>query len=293
MTRFYPCAEVLHDGADELGEGPVWLPETGEVGWVDILGETFHRCRLDTGAVTSTKLGQPVSAVVRRTGGGLGVAAQEGVLLLDPAGEVERVLPVEEDLPGNRLSDAAVDPLGRLWFGTLDADLLHGRGALYRLGEDGQPVTVLAGTSISNGLGWSPDGRLLYFVDSATQRVDVLDFDPATGTASGRRPWVVFGDADGVPDGLAVDEEGGVWVALWRGGQVRRYDADGELSAVVPLPVRQVTSCAFGGEDLGTLFITTATVEMSEPERRAEPLAGGLFQVRTEQRGLAQPLLTI
>lgn len=291
MVRVYPCAEALHRGADELGEGPVWLPDSQEIGWVDIPAGAFHRCRLATSEVTVRGFGQPISAIVRRATGGLAVAAQEGVLLLDAAGALERVVTVEPDIPGNRLADAAVDPLGRLWFGTLDAGLLHGCGALYRLDDTGRPVTVLASTSISNGLGWSPDGRSLYYIDSATRRVDIFDFDPGKGVARHRRPWVVLADAEGVPDGLAVDEEGGVWIALWGGGQVRRYTPDARLSAVVPLPVRQVTSCAFGGDDLRTLFITTATAEMTDGERLAEPLAGALFQVATDQRGLAPTLL--
>jgi sugar lactone lactonase YvrE len=149
----------------------------------------------------------------------------------------------------------------------LDESRLH-QGALYRYDPDGTLHTKLTGVSLSNGIGWSPDGRRMYYVDTMAQRVDVIDFDPDTGALHDRRPWVTIDDADGGPDGLTVDDEGGVWVALWGGSAVRRYRPDGELDGVIELPVSQVTACCFAGE---RLIITTASRGVSEPG------AGNLF----------------
>ncbi|MBB4795939.1 SMP-30/gluconolactonase/LRE family protein [Streptomyces nodosus] len=272
-----PTGPVLRTG-DQLGEGPAWDGVRGELLWVDILRGRLHRYTPATGEFSHRQFGHAVSAVLPRAGGGLAVAAHHGVLLLDADGEVERTITVPGEPGSNRLGDAGVDPAGRLWFGTLDAEMLPGRGALHRLAPGSSvPERVLDRTSVANGIGWSPDGSRMYFVDSATRRIDVLDFDPATGEARDRRPWVSIEDEAGVPDGLAVDAEGGVWVALWRGGQIRRYDAGARHDATLPLPVRQVTSCAFGGPALDRLYVTTGRVEMDGRRLAAEPDAGAVF----------------
>jgi sugar lactone lactonase YvrE len=286
MTRIIRGARPVVECTNELGEGPLWDEERRQVVWVDILAGEVHRHDLTTGAHRVTQEGRAVSAVVPRAGGGLALMTAQGVLLRAPGGDDELLLPVEEEIAGNRLGDAAADPQGRLWVGSLDADLAPGKGTLYRWAVGEPLVPALRPVSVSNGIGWSPDGKVMYYIDSATRRVDAWDFDPETGLPANRCTLATIEDADGLPDGLAVDDEGGVWVALWLGGQVRRYLPDGTLDTVVPLPVRRVTSCAFGGEDLTTLFITTARVEMTERELEAEPLAGALFAVQTEVRGL-------
>lgn len=286
VTEFYRAR-------DELGEGPAWHEAKGALLWVDIIRSRLYHCELGTGTSGPTprvlELGQAVSAALPRSNGGTVVAVDDGLQLLDAAWDLELHVPVETGIPDNRLGDMGVDPRGRLWFGTLDRDLTAGRGALYRLDPDRTVTKILDRTSIANGVGWSPDGTLMYFADSATGRIDVLDYDVSKGSAADRRPWVSIDHADGLPDGLAVDSAGGVWVALWGGGQVRRYAADGILSAVIPLPVRNVTSCCFGGASLSRLFITTARVEMTERMLRAEPLAGSVFVVDTAFRGLDLP----
>ncbi len=275
-------------GADKLGEGPAWFADEGVLRWVDILRGWLHAIRLDGTDHQIRQFGHAVSAVVPRRCGGLAVAGDSGVLLLDADGGLESVCPVEASTPGNRLGDVGVDPAGRLWLGTLDRDMLVGRGALYRLDADRQLTKVLSGTSVANGIGWSPAGDRMYFIDSATWRIDVLDYDVRDGSATDRRPWVHIDHADGSPDGLAVDSEGGVWVALWAGGQVRRYTADGRLDAVLPVPVRQVTSCCFAGPDLDTLVITSARVEMDQQALRLEPCAGSVFLADPGVRGMPQ-----
>ncbi|WP_327045823.1 SMP-30/gluconolactonase/LRE family protein [Microbispora sp. NBC_01189] len=290
MRVFPVLPEPVCRAGDLLGEGPAWDPVTGALLWVDVLRCRVYRHVPHTGETSFREFGHAVSAVLPRAGGGLIVAARPGLMLLDAAGVPERTVEVPGEPAGNRLGDAGVDPAGRLWFGTLDADMLPGRGGLHRIAPGAAaPERILDRTSVANGIGWSPDGTRMYFVDSATRRVDVFDYDPATGTASGRRAWVTVEDEAGVPDGLAVDAEGGVWVALWRGGQVRRYREDGGHDATVPLPVRQVTSCAFGGPELDRLYITTGRVEMDRRRLAAEPEAGAVFAADVGVRGVPVP----
>ncbi|MFF2330583.1 MULTISPECIES: SMP-30/gluconolactonase/LRE family protein [unclassified Streptomyces] len=290
MPALREPAEVVLAAGCELGEGPAWDDATGELHWVDIPLGRLHRCDPVTGATSYRAFAYEVSAVLPRTGGGLAVAARHGILLLDPEGRTEETVAVPGEPAGNRLGDAGVDPAGRLWFGTLDTEMLPGRGALYRLDPgDRRPCRVLEATSVANGIGWSPDGTRMYFVDSATRRIDVLDYDPATGAATGRRPWATVEDEAGVPDGLAVDAEGGVWVALWRGGQIRRYAPDGRHDTTLPLPVRQVTSCAFGGPGLSRLYATTGRVAMHGRQLAAEPDAGAVFAADVGVPGLPVP----
>jgi sugar lactone lactonase YvrE len=281
-------ATEFYSGADELGEGPTWFPDEGVLRWVDILRGRLHTIRIDGTDRRTRQFDHPISAAVPRRGGGMAIAGDSGVLLLDADGRVESVCPVEARSSSNRLGDVGVDPAGRLWLGTLDRDMLVGRGALYRLDPDGRLTQVLGGTSVANGIGWSPTGDRMYFIDSATWRIDVFNYDLGDGAATDRRPWVSIDHADGSPDGLAVDSEGGVWVALWAGGQVRRYDADGRLDAVLAVPVRQVTSCCFAGPKLDTLVITSARVEMDERALRLEPAAGSVFLADPGVRGLPQ-----
>jgi sugar lactone lactonase YvrE len=183
------------------------------------------------------------------------------------------------------MNDGKCDPSGAFLAGTMHRDEVAGAGALYRLSPDGSVDRLISGVTISNGLGWSPSGDRMYYVDSPTQAVDVVDYD-AFGPLGGRRRFAEIAPADGMPDGLAVDAEGGVWVALWGGSQVRRFTADGMLDDIVELPVSQVTSCAFGGEDWGELYITSASWEYDEARFQDEPLAGAVFAARPGVSGM-------
>jgi len=176
------------------------------------------------------------------------------------------------------MNDGACDRAGRFYAGTMAIDESPGKGALYRLEPDHSVSKVFAGLGISNGIGWSPDDRLMYYIDSLAYRVDVLDYDPVTGAMGERRPFVHLGSGDVVPDGLAVDAEGSVWVAVWGGGVIQRCSADGRLTGVVRLPAANVTSCAFGGAGLDQLYVTTA----AGPGRSG----GGLFSCPAGVTGL-------
>jgi sugar lactone lactonase YvrE len=263
----------------DLGEGPCWDPGGQCLYWVDIPAGIVHQLAGDAHA--TWQVGQPVGAVAVRGQGGLILAARDGFLALDlDTGGVSVIAEVEADRPGNRMNDAACDRAGRMFAGTKAEDDAPGAGSLYRLDPDHRLTTVLTGVTISNGIGWSPDESLMYYIDSPTRRVDVLDFDPATGTGGNRRPFAELPSGQAIPDGLAVDADGGVWVALWDGGTVLRYDLSGQVSAVVTVPVRRPTSCAFGGAGLDVLYITTA----SGPGRASG--GGGLFACRPGYTGL-------
>ncbi|MET9757765.1 SMP-30/gluconolactonase/LRE family protein [Streptomyces sp. NPDC006372] len=283
--------EVAVRAEAELGEGPTWDAATGRLLWIDILGSRVHTYDPATGRRTVRRTEQHVGAVKPRAGGGLVLNLRDGIGLLDPGpdgdpGDVSgsgfRWLH-HEPVPGRRANDAAIAPDGTLWAGTMRYDEAPGGGTLSRIGADGSVEVILGDVAVSNGTGWSPDGRLMYYIDSPTRRIDV--FDHADGQVSGRRTLAEIEDGAGFPDGLTVDAEGCVWVALWEGAAVRRYTPDGELDRVIPLPVPRVTACAFAGPDLTDLYITTARVGLASPP----PLSGSLLVVPGAGKGLAQP----
>ncbi|MBR8641502.1 SMP-30/gluconolactonase/LRE family protein [Streptomyces tuirus] len=281
MTTPY---EVAVRAEAELGEGPTWDAATGRLLWIDILGSRVHTYDPATGHRTVRRTEQHVGAVKPRAGGGLVLNLRDGIGLLDPEGDFRWLH--HEPVPGRRANDAAVAPDGTLWAGTMRYDEAPGGGTLSRIGGDGSVEVVLDDVTVSNGTGWSPDGRLMYYVDTPTRRVDVFDY--ADGRVSGRRPLTEIEDGAGFPDGLTVDAEGCVWVALWDGAAVRRYTPDGELERVIPLPVPRVTACAFAGPDLTDLYITTARVGLASPP----PLSGSVLVVPGAGKGLAQPAFT-
>lgn len=275
--------EVLVRGGADLGEGPVW--NAGQLHWLDILRHEVHRFDPETGTDTLQRYDEPVAAMAPRDTGGTVATLGRRVVLLDQNGSVSGP-PLAELPTGDRGNDGKCDPQGRYLVGTLTAAQHPGACALYRLDEPGRLTVVVPDVTLSNGLDWNPSGDLLYFVDTPTQRIDVFDY-AADGSVGDRRLFVDLAAAPGRPDGLTVDAEGGVWVAMIRGGQLRRYDAAGQLDSVIELPVAKVTSCTFGGADLGDLFVTTASFQMSAIEHAAEPLAGALLRLRPGVAGKA------
>ena len=261
----------------ELGEGPVWDPRSGRLVWVDILGRKIHATDPATGVTASIETPLHVGAVAPRARGGFLGALQDGFWILGD-GPPRRITAIPESRPGLRFNDGKCDPAGRFWAGTMTYDVTPGAGALYRLDLDGRVTRVVPEVTISNGLAWSRDGRTMFYVDSPTHRIDAFTFDPETGTPTGRRTIVEIPPELGTPDGLTIDEDEGLWVALAHGGAVHRY-VDGRLDRVIALPVSLPTSCTFGGPELDTLFITSAWEHMTDEERAREPLAGALFRV--------------
>ncbi|MFI2431900.1 SMP-30/gluconolactonase/LRE family protein [Streptomyces sp. NPDC018693] len=276
-----PAYEVAVRAEATLGEGPTWDAARGRLLWLDILGARIHTYDPSTGRRTVRTTDQHIGAVKPRAGGGLVLNLRDGVALLDPDDSLRWLH--HEPVAGRRANDAAVAPDGSLWAGTMRYDEAPGGGTLSRLTGDGTVETVLDDVAVSNGTGWSPDGRLMYYIDSPTRRVDV--FDHEAGRVTDRRPFATIEDGAGFPDGLTVDAEGCVWVALWGGAAVRRYTPGGALDRVIELPTPLVTACAFGGPDLTDLYVTTARVGLDAPH----PVAGSLLVVPGAGKGLAQP----
>ena len=266
-----------------LSEGPRWHEERGELLWVDILGARFHRTRLtaDGGpaGIRTVALDRHVGAVTPVEGGGHLLAAGQGFIFVDEAGSVHELAQPGAGHVGVRMNDGACDPQGRFWAGTMAYDESPGAGTMYRLELDGTCSTVLTGLTISNDVGWSPDGATMYLSDSGASQVDAFDFDGATGAITHRRTLVHIDQPGIAPDGLTVDEQGDIWVALYGGWAVHRYGADGTLRATVDIPVAQATSCAFGGADRGTLFVTTGRERLDQDALERQPDAGRVFSV--------------
>ncbi len=276
--------EVVVASAAELAEGPVWDGRTSRLVWIDILSRRIHLTDVRSGASEVIQLPLHVGAVVPRAAGGFMAALQDGFWVVDD-GPAYRIATVGEARPGLRFNDGKCDPAGRFWAGTMAYDQSSGAAALYRLDSDGQATRMLDGVTISNGLAWSLDGRTMYYIDTPTQRIDAFSFMPATGEISDRRTEIQIPVEVGAPDGMTIDAEGGLWVALWGGAAVHRY-LDGRLDRVIKLPVSQPTSCAFGGEGLDELYVTSAWEGLSKEERKGQPLAGGLFRIRPGVRGV-------
>jgi len=227
-----------------------------------------------------------IGAAALRSSGGLVLAVRDGFGALDPAsGRFDMIAPVEADDPTIRMNDGKVDPAGRFWAGTMGVDHRPGVGTLYRLDPDLRVSPMVTGVSISNGLDWSLDGRTMYYIDTPTRRVDRFAFEVATGSIAERTPAVAIRDGAGSPDGMTVDAEGFLWVALWDGWSVERYSPDGRLDRRVEVPAAQTSSCAFGGPDLDLLFITTAQEGFPPGGHPDQPHAGGLFVCRPGVRG--------
>jgi sugar lactone lactonase YvrE len=273
--------EQLTDPLAYHGEGPVWWPGWGGLRWVDMLAGDLLTLRSD-GSVSRLHVGHVAAFVRPRSRGGYIVGLERGLGLADDVDEPPQPLPALWTDPGIRMNEGGCDPDGNLYAGSMAYDKGQGRATLYRLSPDGQSETVLPHVTISNGIGFSPDGRRAYYNDTATGRTDV--FDVIDGRLTDRRP---FHDGDGAsPDGLCVDAEGNVWVAMNSIGYVRLYAPDGRIVTEIDLPVRLVTACTLGGEDGKDLFVTTSREDLSDPE----PVAGAVFRIRADTPG--NPVLT-
>jgi len=279
--------EIAVEARAQLGEGPIWDGASGQLVWVDIMACRVHRFTPDAEDDESADVGQPVGAVAARTTPGLVLAMRDGFGVLDTdTGDVQMIASAEAHVKGNRMNDGKCDSAGRFWAGTMAFDQSPAAGALYRLERDHSVAKMIQGVSISNGLCWSADDRSMYYIDSPTQGVDVFDFDAASGGLSNRRRVIDIPKEAGLPDGMTIDEQGFLWVALYGGGAVRRYSPEGELDLTIELPAAQITSCTFGGNDFRDLYITSAAQELSEEALAAQPHAGALFVCRPGPAGL-------
>lgn len=277
--------ELVVAAGARLGEGPVWDARTGRLVWIDILAKRIYLTDVQTGESEVVETPLHVGAIVPRAAGGFVAALQDGFWVIGN-GDPLLLTRIPEARAGLRFNDGKCDPVGRFWAGTMAYDESPSAGALYRLGPDARATLMLDGVTISNGLAWSVDGHTMYLIDTPTQRIDAFSFTPSTGEIDDRRPLVHISPEFGAPDGMTIDAEGGLWVALWGGAAVHRY-LHGRLDRVIKLPVTQPTSCTFGGENLDELFVTSASEGLSAEARSAQPLAGAIFRLRPGVRGIA------
>lgn len=279
MATPLPPYQVVLPHRCTLGEGPLWDARTGTLYWVDILESQLHSYRPASAQHQTRNLGSLVGAVALTQTRGLLAALQNGVVLLDPDTGVQAPLAhPEAHLSGNRYNDGQVGPGGRFWVGSMALDEAPGAGALYRIDPDGTAHTVVEGVGISNGLAWSPDQLVLYYIDSPERAVFAFDYDMQTGVLSRRRVAFRIPEKEGVPDGMCIDAEGMLWIAHWDGWQVARWNPyTGEKLLGVSLPAARITSCCFGGAHLDDLYITSARIGLDPETREAQPEAGALF----------------
>jgi len=272
-----------------LGEGVRWDARRGELLRVDILAGRVYRDRVaDDGSLVPVRVYSVPGTVgaitpVQSDEGWL-LAAGRGFVHLRLDGSTRRLVDVAP--PGTRMNDGACDPQGRFWAGTMADDQHAGGGALYRLDHFGRTELMLSDLTISNGLGWSPDGRTMYLVDSGPRVIYAFAFDRDHGTISSQRVIVTVAEETGAPDGMTVDAAGDLWVAIYGGGRVHRYSPDGVLRQAIIVPAKQTTCCGFAGPGLNRLYVTTATENWSDQERRAEPAAGLVYWCTTDATGL-------
>jgi sugar lactone lactonase YvrE len=279
-VRTFGEAQPLERVVALLGEGPRWDAERNRLLWVDIQAGALHVVGSEERTIDC---GSTVGAAAPWDDDTVLVALAGAIAAVDLRdGSVRRLAAFPDARPGMRSNDGACDPLGRFWIGTTAEDEEPGAGTLYRYDPDGRLHAVVEHVTISNGVDWDPEARLMYYIDSPSRRVDVFDFDLPSGSIANRRPFAEIPEGDGLPDGLAVDDEGGVWVALWGGGEVRRFTADGKPDGRVTVPADNTTACCFNGN---RLIITTASIDMKPERAAAQPMAGCLFAIEVPFSG--------
>lgn len=286
-----PEISVSADNGDVLGESPSWLAQDQCLFWVDLRAPALHRIDPVTGAVKTWPMPDLIGAVVGRQHGGVVVAVRHGLYGFDPqTQELAPLASVEPGPPENRLNDAKCDPAGRIFCGSMWDFGLQTTGGLYRVDATGAVTQIRSAVTVANAIAFAPDGRTLYFTDTRLGAIEQADYDPQTGEVG---PWRLFAAADtapGRPDGATVDADGYLWNARYQGGCLARFAPDGRLDRLIELPVSQPTSCAFGGRDLRTLYVTTARQKLSAEALAAEPLAGALLALDVGVAGLVEPL---
>lgn len=288
--------EVVHAAPMQVGECPLWHPAERNIYWVDIGGFAVHRVHPLTGEHRSWCMDSDPSALAMHPHGGLVVALRRGFVHLDTvSGEVTDLAPAPYDTTRARFNDGRVDPAGRFWAGTIYEPRDRQAAAMYCLEKGVVSLKWEGGMTNSNGLGFAPDGGTMYHADTTSHRIDRYVFDVASGLASGRQTFQQF-SADksnnygGRPDGGAVDSEGAYWCAMFEGGRVLRFAPDGTLLREIALPLRCPTMVAFGGDDLRTLYITSASHGRSDAERAAYPLTGCVLALEVDVAGRAEPM---
>lgn len=282
--------ERATDNLDTLGESAIWCSRDAVLYWVDVRAPALHRLDPLTGATAHWPLPDLCGAVALSQDHRLVLAMRTGVFMFDAAADsLELLVAPEPESMGNRLNDSKCDRRGRLWTGSMRDFGAATTGSLYRIDADLDCARMLADITVPNALSWSPDDHTLYFADTPDGRIRAYEFDASEGRLGSMRVLVDSGALPGKPDGATVDADGCVWNARYEGGCVARITPEGRIDRIIEVPASRVTSCAFGGADLRTLFITTARQKLTREELLAQPLAGSLFAVRLDVGGLAEP----
>lgn len=287
--------QVVHDQPMAVGECPLWNPAEACLYWVDIDGFAVHRLDPSSGAHRSWRMDSEPSALALHAGGGLVVALRSGFVHLDTgSGAVTPIAPAPFDPATTRFNDGRVDAAGRFWVGTIYEPRDQQAAQMFCLERGAVRLVWSGGMTVSNGLGFSPDNKWLYHADTTTHRIDRYAFDVATGRVAHPQRFKQFStdrtqDYGGRPDGAAVDSEGAYWCAMFEGGRLLRFSADGALLREIKMPLRCPTMVAFGGADLRTLYITSASHKRSTEERAQYPLSGCVLSLRVDVPGLPEP----
>lgn len=272
-----------------LAESPSWDAKRRVLYWADLERPAIFRWNSQHGQTGFWPMSEPLGCVATARSGRLIFADAAGIGVLTPdTGEIERISDPEVSLPDNRFNDGKVDRQGRFWAGTMPAQGVQPSGSLYRMDRNLKVRRMDEGFICSNGMGWSPDDRTMYFTDSIVRTIWAYDFEAASGQIGNRRVFARLPADDGLPDGLAVDSEGFVWSAIWDGWRLIRYAPDGDIDREIRMPVQRPTSCAFGGDDLSTLFVTSASMGLDAAALARGPLAGGLFSIPVDVAGLPE-----
>lgn len=279
--------KVVVDIRAQVGEGPIWDENTKTLFWVDIMSSMVYCYNPRTGTNQEYSIGQHVGTVVPRTSGGLLLALQNGFAAYDLISQqLTLITDPEADLPNNRFNDGKCDPAGRFWAGTMAYSNQTTQGSLYRLDSDFSVHKMLSNIAISNGIVWSSDQKTMYYIDSFANTVAAFDYDVTTGDISHKRVVVTVRENMGVPDGMAIDSNGMLWIAHFGGSCVRCWDSiTGRVLEEIILPATQITACAFGGDDLSTLYITSAAIGLDSNDKEATPFAGNLFSTQPGVKG--------
>jgi L-arabinonolactonase len=276
---------------DLIGESPVWSTREQALYWVDVEGRRVRRFAPESGAIVGWNMPDVTSSIGLRCKGGLVAASRTGFIFLDTVtGACTPVVHPESHLPGNRFNDGKVDRAGRFFAGTKNlANNSQPTGSVYRLDGDGSVHLITGSVSCTNGIAWSPDNRTMYLCDTWVRRIYRFDFDFAAGAVANRRLFAELNAEAGYPDGLTVDAEGFVWNAHYDGWRITRYAPDGRAVQQMSMPVQHVTSLIFGGPDLRTLYVTSASMRLSDAARESQPLAGHVFAFEPGPAGLPEP----
>jgi sugar lactone lactonase YvrE len=281
--------ELALDAKATLGESPVWHARRKKLYWVDILEKKLHEFDPASGKDRPFDTGQVIGSLAIRKKNGLILGLHNGFAFFNL--RTQKIRPISDpdaSHPHNRFNDGKCDAAGRFWAGAMDLDAKRGCGSLFCLDEKLKVRRVLKNLSVPNGMAWSRDAQTMFFVDSARQTIWAFDYNQETGTIRNRRVAVRIPKHAGVPDGMTMDAEGKLWVGLWGGGKVGCWNPEnGKMLQTISLPVSLVTSCAFGGTNLDTLFITSARTTLSKMALLREPLAGGVFCVSPGVSGKA------